>query len=98
MLIENVPEYPESLIKQELGPGYSVRSIVIDPRILGIPAARTRRYAIAWRHSKVKWRPEINLEDVVATVTANLVGDASMFWWQDLPISDLTPAQVVWLQ
>ena len=81
MLIENVPEYPESLIKQELGPGYSVRSIVIDPRILGIPAARTRRYAIAWRHSKVKWRPEINLEDVVATVTANLVGDASMFWW-----------------
>ncbi|CAK8990645.1 unnamed protein product [Durusdinium trenchii] len=87
MLIENVPEYPESLIKQELGPGYSVRSIVIDPRILGIPAARTRRYAIAWRHSKVKWRPEINLEDVVATDKKRFLSGEEMLASQILPIN-----------
>lgn len=94
MLIENVPEYGEEIILQSLGDEWSVKSLVIDPRVLGIPAARSRLYALAWRHSKVTWRPDVSLESIVEAMTSQVVADASIFHWRDIPQDNLSPAAV----
>lgn len=94
ILIENVPEYGEEIIRSSLGKEWSVKALVIDPRVLGIPAARSRLYALAWRHSKVNWRPEVSLESIVEAMTAQVVADASIFHWRDIPQDYLTPAAV----
>ena len=97
MLIENVPEYKQEIIANQLGNEWEIKSAVLDPRALGIPASRSRIYAIAWRSSKVRWRPEVHLETVIEALTSRLVADASIFYWMDAPKSTLTPAQVNWL-
>ena len=97
MIIENVPEYKEHIIAQELGSEWKIVTAVLDPRALGVPASRARIYAIAWRSSKVQWRPEVHLETVIEALTSRLVADASIFYWMDAPKSTLTPAQDNWL-
>lgn len=82
---------------EELGDEWKIVTAVLDPRALGVPASRSRIYAIAWRSSKVQWRPEVHLETVIEALTSRLVADASVFYWMDAPKSTLTPAQVNWL-
>lgn len=49
MIIENVPEYPPSIPLGRLGPGWAAQHCILDPRIFGIPASRSRFYMIAYR-------------------------------------------------
>jgi len=40
VLIENVPEYKEQIVAEELGPGWTLVSTRVDPRSLGFASAR----------------------------------------------------------
>ena len=95
LLIENVPEYKQELVQSQLPDDWSTRGCVIDPRQFGLPAARARVYIIAWRNSKVAWRPDINLEDIIEALTASVIKDASIFFWKSCPQSHLSTAQVL---
>lgn len=97
MVIENVPEYKAEIIERELGKQWSIKHCVIDPRVLGVPACRTRLYAIAWKHAEVNWRNDIIMEDVIEVLTSRVVGNAGAFFWDDLPKTQLRPAQDFWL-
>ena len=92
-LIENVPQYAEEIVIAELGDEYSTKTCVIDPRLFGLPTARSRRYIIAWRKAVVTWISDIKLEDVIEALTAHVVAEAGIFWWMDCPKSNLTEAQ-----
>ena len=93
LLIENVPRYKTELIQRKLGSLWSLKSVVIDPRIFGVPAARSRVYGIAFKKSKVRWRSDVVFEDVLDALTCQVISDASIFWWDsELPQSTLTEA------
>ena len=93
MIIENVPEYKAEIIERELGKQWSIKHCIIDPRVLGVPACRTRLYAIAWKHAEVNWRNDLIMEDVIEVLTSRVVGNAGAFFWDDLPKTQLRPAQ-----
>ena len=92
LLIENVPEYSPAVVRSELPATWDLKSCVIDPRIFGLPAARSRIYLVAWDTTKVFWRSEIQIEDIIEALTAR---DASIFFWKSCPKSDLTVAQAL---
>ena len=93
LLIENVPEYSPDVVRAELPDTWDLKYCVIDPRIFGLPAARSRIYLVAWDTTKAFWRPEIQIEDIVEALTAQVVRDASMFFRKSCPKSNLTVAQ-----
>ena len=93
LIIENVPEYGEIHIRDELGPGWRIRSHVIDPRIFGIGAARSRLYAICWKVDTIHWREDVSMEAILEALTASVEFGAGSFFWQDLPIDTLSQAQ-----
>ena len=97
LLVENVPEYGEVIVASELGPLWSTKSCVIDPRIFGVPASRSRRYIIAWCKETVQWREDVHLEDIIDILTSYVVADAGIFFWKECPKTNLSAAQVVWL-
>ena len=97
LLVENVPEYGEVIVASELGPLWSTKSCVIDPRIYGVPASRSRRYIIAWRKSAVQWREDVRLEDIIEVLTSHVVADAGIFFWKECPKTKLSAAQAFWL-
>lgn len=93
LIIENVPEYGETHIRDELGPEWGIRSHVIDPRIFGIGAARSRLYAICWKVKTIHWREDVSMEAILEALTASVEFGAGGFFWQDLPKDTLTQAQ-----
>lgn len=95
LLIENVPEYSPAVVRSELPATWDLKSCVIDPRMFGLPAARARIYLIAWDTTKVFWRSEIQIEDIIEALTARVIKDASIFFWKSCPKSDLTVAQAL---
>lgn len=97
LLVENVPEYGEVIVASELGPLWSTKSCVIDPRIYGVPASRSRRYIIAWCKAAVQWREDVQLEGIIDVLTSYVVADAGIFYWKECPKTNLSTAQVVWL-
>jgi site-specific DNA-cytosine methylase len=82
LLIENVPEYSPAVVRSELPATWDLKSCVIDPRIFGLPAARSRIYLVAWDTTKVFWRSEIQIEDIIEALTAR---DASIFFLEVMP-------------
>ncbi|CAK9064150.1 unnamed protein product [Durusdinium trenchii] len=58
MIIENVPEYSEEIARQHLV-GWSTESVVVDPRVLGVPASRARLYILAFNEATVKRRRDV---------------------------------------
>ena len=94
-LIENVPQYSETIVKTELGDEWDTTSLVIDPRIFGVPCARTRLYVIAWRKGKVSWRGGVDVLDILDTLAARVTTSAKSCFWMDLPSSSLTPSQEI---
>ena len=97
LLIENVTEYPPELVQKELGPEFTLKFCKIDPRLFGLPAARARIYLIAYRHTVVRWRPDVTLDLVIGALTSKVVSTADMYFWMKLPESTLTEAQETWL-
>lgn len=60
-ILENVPEYSESVVKQHLKPEtWGLVSAVLDPRLFGQKTSRPRRYfreEIGWSGSRhTQWR------------------------------------------
>ena len=51
-IVENVPDYPEkgllNQLRRKSKAPWKMAYLVIDPRLLGFLAARTRKYIIAW--------------------------------------------------
>ena len=97
LLIENVPEYPVSIIEDHLGTEWGIKHAILDPRAFGVPASRARLYALCWRKACVRWREEIVVEEMLDLFTAQVVSDASLFYWKKLPASVLTPSQAALL-
>ena len=93
LLIENVPGYDPEVARRHLGAAWNTQHCVLDPRVFGVPCARTRIYILAWRKSKLEWRNEIKIEDVVDAVARKVVATAGACFWQRLPESTLTEAQ-----
>ena len=54
LVIENVPEYQSATASAELGPHWSLESVVLDPRLFGVPASRPRRFILAFDKRKVR--------------------------------------------
>lgn len=93
VVIENVVEYPESIVKRELGPAWEVRSWRIDPRIFGLGTARARVYMIAIRINKLAWIGGFNVQDFFEAISAQVALSASDYFWMDLPPSQLSPSE-----
>ena len=53
LIIENVPEYDIDIPESLLGETWCLQHLVIDPRVLGVPAARARRYILAFNKTTV---------------------------------------------
>ena len=94
MLIENVPEYKPCVIQKELGPEWQMESAVVDPRVFGVAASRSRLYAICWKTETVTWRADVKMKEVIDLLTSSVVAEAGTFYWKDLPKSKLTESQV----
>ena len=97
LVIENVPEYGRQVIQDQLGPMWSIKTMVIDPRIFGVCVARSRQYAICWKSEEVTWRQDVSLEKIIELLTSTAEATAISCFWQDLPKSSLTDAQALWL-
>lgn len=97
LLVENVPEYRVEVIKSELGDKWLTKHCILDPRVFGVAAARTRLYCIAYHSERVTWREDVVLEEVIDQLTSSVVATAGSFYWDTLPASILTPNQVYWL-
>ena len=93
LVVENVPQYQSSTVEEELGEDWRVRYCVIDPRIVGLPAARSRIYLICYNKKVVRWRPDITLESVLGALTSRVITDASMYLWMELPPDTLSTSQ-----
>ena len=96
MIIENVPEYSSEIPQKKLGPEWCCESCVLDPRLFGVPSARSRVYILAYRKSAVTRNSAIKIAEVIDTLTQQVVSTAAMFWWdQSRPESKLTGAQAI---
>jgi hypothetical protein len=95
-IVENVTEYSPDHARKGLGPGWEIQFEKLDPRILGLPAARARIYMICYRTSKVTWRRDVSLELVLGILASRVISDASMYFWLKLPPSTLSPAHDTW--
>ena len=94
-IVENVCEYRHELVKKKLGPQWETKSIQLDPRIFGLPAARARRYIIAWKKTALRWSEDFSLERMLDCLTSQVGMDALKYWWLDLPATDLTSSEVI---
>ena len=97
ILVENVTEYPPETVSTHLGPEFTLNFCKIDPRLFGLPASRARIFLIAYRHSVVRWRPNVSLDSVLGALVSRVVSTADMYFWMKLPKSILTAAQETWL-
>ena len=97
ILVENVTEYPPETVSTHLGPEFTLNFCKIDPRLFGLPASRARIFLIAYRHSVVRWRPDVSLDSVLGALVSRVVSTADMYFWMKLPKSILTAAQETWL-
>eukprot|EP00435_Cladocopium_sp_Y103_P057440 s810_g19.t1 len=97
-LIENVPEYTDGVVKKRLPEDFDMKSFKIDPRILGLPAARARVYYLTWRKSKLQWAKWFSLQEFIDSITSQVDLTADAYWWMDLPRSRLTCSEDTWPQ
>ena len=93
LIVENVCEYDQELVQKELGRGWRIAAAKVDPRILGLGAARARVYMLAWRASKFTWSGEINVQDFFDTLTSKVMLDASSYFWKTSPPTKLSAAE-----
>ena len=92
-LVENVPEYGEENVSQNVSNKWGVKSEVIDPRLFGQGVARSRRYAIAWRKDRLQWIQGMDLKEILQCLISTPVLPAADYFWKDLPEIKLPPSQ-----
>jgi site-specific DNA-cytosine methylase len=82
-IMENVVEYPESLIIESLGDLYDIRVCRFDPRHFGLPAARPRVYAVGVHRAKAKWKTEDSLATMLSPLCAKLQACADIYYFME---------------
>ena len=92
-IIENVPEYGTEHAEEKLGPEYETKAMVIDPRVLGLPAARARIFIIGWKRKKLQWVEGFDLLDFMDAITSKVALQAKDYWSLSLPPRNLTPSE-----
>lgn len=97
-IIENVPEYPEKIIQDALGPAFVVTAVKIDPRIFGLAVARARIYAIAFRKSKLRWRAEFSVNEFLDAMTSQVSLTSTNYWFRKLPRQVLSDSDDTWVK
>lgn len=90
ILVENVTEYSEKHVQDELGSAFALTSVKIDPRIFGMGVARARIYIIAIRKSKLQWRKGFSIKDFLDSLTSRMILSASSYFWKKLPSQRLS--------
>lgn len=93
LVLENVPQYTPDVVANELGEAWDIKHCIIDPRILGLPAARTRIYLVCYKKKKASWMPGISLNSVLVALTSRVIADASMYLWKKLQPATLSLAK-----
>lgn len=97
-LLENVPEYQlKSYVKKYLGSWWEVHEVKVDPRLWGFGNARPRVYGVAWDTRSHSWDDNFPFEAILESLKARPVMTSSDFFWMDLPPSQLTWSQDLWL-
>eukprot|EP00435_Cladocopium_sp_Y103_P026039 s1099_g6.t1 len=89
-VIENVPEYEEKVVKKELGKGWDLASVRLDPRCFGLACARARVFMLCWRTDKVRWVSPFTLKSFVGVLLSRVVMNAGDYFFMDLPKVKLT--------
>ena len=93
-ILENVPEYSESVVKQHLKPEtWGLVSAVLDPRLFGQKTSRPRRYFICWRRDRVEWISPYSMEDIINALRTCPVLDPLSYFWMKLPLIILSESQ-----
>ena len=96
-VIENVPEYEEKVVKNELGKGWDLTSVRLDPRCFGLGCARARVFMLCWRTDKVRWVSPFTLQSFVGVLLSRAVMKAGDYFFLDLPKVKLSSSAVSWL-
>lgn len=94
LVIENVPEYQESLVQRELGGEWKLVSVRVDPRILGLACCRTRVFMVCWKWREVRWVGPCTLDSCLRILSARVTMNISDYFWKSLPKVRLTPSAV----
>ena len=81
LVIENVPEYEESLVRKELGKEWNLESARFDPRCLGLPTSRARVFMICWR-----------VKEFLSCLTSPVVMNVGDYFFMQLPKQILSPS------
>ena len=81
MLIENVCEYTMQRVEKEMGAAYKCCDLRLDPRLLGFPTARARRFIICYKVSKFEWSAEISFQSVIEALRRQPVMDIQKYFW-----------------
>lgn len=97
VIIENVCEYDIEIVKDAMEPVFALKSLKIDPRVLGLGASRARVYIIAIRCSKLQWIQNFDLYKFIDLLTAQVKLSAGDYWWRNLPTQTLSPSDETWL-
>ena len=92
LLIENVTEYEEALVKKELGPAWTLVSTRMDPRCLGLPCSRARVFIVRWKVQEIRWTAPFALSSFVGALCSKVVMNAGDYYWMK---SLLTPSAVL---
>lgn len=92
LVIENVPEYEERVVRASLSKHWTLVSVRIDPRILGLAAARARVFIIAYRNDKLRWVSPFSLASMVGCLSSRVVLKAKDYFWMNLPPAVLSDA------
>ena len=96
-VIENVPEYEEKIVKKELGKGWDLTSVRLDPRCFGLACARARVFILCWRTDKVKWVSPFTLKSFVGVLLSRVAMNAGDYFFMDVPKVKLSESAVSWL-
>lgn len=84
ILAENVTEYPMETFLSSLGSQYSVKTIQMDPRLMGWPAGRERVFGAAVRKSWGMWSENDPWSTLKAIVSRAAPGTCECFYRSSL--------------
>lgn len=96
LLIENVTEYDEAIVKKNLGDMWATQATKIDPRLFGLGVSRARVYILAWKKSSLSWTATWTLNEFVALFAAKPGIGAINYFWQRRSPQTLTAAKETW--
>jgi len=101
LFIENVTEYPRSVVESHLGPGFEVQEVQdvqVDPRNVGLGVGRARSFFVAYKKEKIMWNAEYSLTSFLECISSKSVLSARNYFWQSHPKDQLSDAEDSWFK